>query len=159
MTMRWVFAVALAAALATGGCRPGTAATTATATATASQALAPLTIASANGRHAFEVEVARTEAEQERGLMYRTSIPANGGMIFPFSQAKIASFWMKNCPIPEDWLFIREDGTIAKIAENTIPYSLDPITSGEPVIAVLEIAGGRAAELGIVEGDRVIWQR
>ncbi len=153
MKLRSALVLVLAAgALATGACRPGTAATAAT-----TARLVPLTITSANGRHAFKVEVARTEAEQERGLMFRTAIAPDGGMLFPFAQPRVASFWMKNCPIPQDWLFIRADGTVARLAENTVPYSLDPISSGEPVIAVLEIAGGRAAELGIAEDDKVSW--
>jgi uncharacterized membrane protein (UPF0127 family) len=65
---------------------------------------------------------------------------------------------MKNTLIPLDMIFIRADGTIARIAVNTTPYSLDPVGVGEPVTAVLEIAGGRSVELGIEEGDRVGWQ-
>ncbi len=109
--------------------------------------------------HRFSVEVARTEAEQARGLMFRTQIPVDGGMIFPMSPPRMASFWMKDCPVPEDMIFIRADGTIARIAQNTIPYSTDPISSGEPVAAVLELAGGRTSDLGISEGDRVDWSR
>ena len=76
-------------------------------------------------------------------------------MIFPFPQPRMASFWMRNTLIPLDMIFIRADGTIARIAAKTVPHSLEPVSSGEPVAAVLEIAGGRAAELGIGEGDRV----
>ena len=68
-----------------------------------------------------------------------------------------ADFWMKNTPTPLDIAFIRADGTIARLAENTVPFSDTHIPSGEPVAAVLEIVGGRAAELGIAEGDRVSW--
>lgn len=121
-----------------------------------------VTVQSANGPHVFNVEVARTAAEQERGLMYRTNIPADGGMIFtPYPAQgggpREASFWMKNTPSPLDILFIRPDGTIAAIAENTIPYSEDPVKSGEAVSAVLEINGGKAGELGISPGDKVTW--
>lgn len=116
-----------------------------------------LTVGTAHGARVFHVEVARTEAQQERGLMFRTHIAPNAGMVFPFPTPRIASFWMKNCPIPEDMIFIRTDGTIARIAAMTTPYSLDPVSSGEPVAAVLEIAGGRAAQLGIVEGNKVRW--
>jgi hypothetical protein len=70
---------------------------------------------------------------------------------------RAASFWMKNTPTPLDIVFIRADGTIARIAENTIPFSETQVPSGEPVAAVLELVGGRAAELGIAEGDRVTW--
>jgi uncharacterized membrane protein (UPF0127 family) len=121
-----------------------------------------LTVTSSNGAHAFTVETAKTEQEQQRGLMFRTEIPANGGMLFaPYppdgGAPKEASFWMKNTPSPLDIIFIRADGTIATIAENTVPFSEAPIPSGEPVAAVLEIKGGRAAELGIAEGDKVTW--
>lgn len=121
-----------------------------------------LTIQSANGSHVFAVETARTKEEQERGLMFRTDIPPNGGMVFaPYppegGAPREANFWMKNTPSPLDILFIRADGSIARIAENTIPQSETPIPSGEPVSAVLEIRGGRALDLGIAEGDHVVW--
>jgi hypothetical protein len=94
--------------------------------------------------------------------MFRTNIPADGGMIFtPYpangTGPREASFWMKNTPSALDIIFIRPDGTIARIAENVVPYSETPVKSGEPVSAVLEINGGRAAELGIAPGDKVRW--
>lgn len=119
--------------------------------------LVELAIETAGGRRAFLVEMARTEAEQERGLMFRTTLAADRGMLFPYDPPRVASFWMKNTYIPLDMIFIRPDGTIARIAENTIPESLDPVSAGEPVIAVLEIAGGNAAAQGIAEGDKVNW--
>lgn len=122
-------------------------------------ATVPLSISSSGKVHRFSVEVARTEAEQERGLMFRDKLAPNGGMIFPMEPPRVASFWMKNTVIPLDMIFIRADGTIARIAAETIPYSLAPVTSGEPVAAVLEIAGGRAGELGISEDDKVEWPR
>lgn len=120
--------------------------------------LVPLEIASSGGRHHFTVEVARTPDQQGQGLMFRTALAADEGMIFPFPQPRMASFWMHNTLIPLDMIFIRADGTIARVAANTVPRSDESISSGEPVTAVLEIKGGRAAELGIVEGDRVSWQ-
>jgi len=122
----------------------------------------PLTITSSNGAHDFVVEVAKTSAEQERGLMYRTNIPKDGGMIFaPYPPEgggpREATFWMKNTPSPLDIIFIRADGTIARIAENAVPFSEDKIPSGEPIAAVLELNGGRAAELGVAEDDKVTW--
>ena len=118
-----------------------------------------LTVRSAGAAHTFNVEVARTPDEQARGLMFRTSLAKNGGMIFPFDPPRPASFWMKNTLIPLDMIFIRSDGSIARIADNAVPESLEPVVSGEPVAAVLEIGGGRAAELGIAEGDQVTWPR
>jgi uncharacterized membrane protein (UPF0127 family) len=119
----------------------------------------PLTIHSANGDHRFTVEVAAAAEEQETGLMFRHSLAGNRGMIFPYDPPRNVAFWMKNTLIPLDMVFIRGDGRIARIAPNTVPQSLDPVPGGEPVAAVLEIRGGRAAELGIREGDRVEWAR
>jgi uncharacterized membrane protein (UPF0127 family) len=117
----------------------------------------PLVVDGARGQHRFTVEVARTPEQQERGLMFRTALPPMGGMIFPFDEARPARFWMRNTPLPLDIIFIRQGGTIARIAARATPQSLDLIESGEPVVAVLEIAGGEAARLGIAEGDRVRW--
>ena len=117
----------------------------------------PLTIESRGKRHAFIVEIARTPQEQALGLMNRQTLSPNRGMIFPYEPAQPVAFWMKNTLIPLDMIFIRPDGTIGSIAANTVPLSLEPVPSGEPVEAVLEIAGGRSAELGLSAGDKVSW--
>jgi uncharacterized membrane protein (UPF0127 family) len=117
-----------------------------------------VTVETQGGARLFQVEVARTPDEQERGLKFRRSLPENGGMIFPIDPVTIASFWMKNTPIALDILFIRPDGSIASLHERALPYSTDIIDSGEPVGAVLEIPGGSAAALGIHRGDKVRWQ-
>jgi uncharacterized membrane protein (UPF0127 family) len=121
-------------------------------------------VKSAKGRHTFHVEVARTPAEQSRGLSFRKGLAKDGGMIFtPYPEdggpPREASFWMKDTSMALDIIFIRADGTIARIARNAAPLSVNPILSGEPVAAVLEILGGRAAELGIAEGDQVSWPK
>lgn len=120
-------------------------------------ALVPLGIATKHGERHFHVEVARTEEEQARGLMFRTVVARTSGMLFPFGEARPASFWMKNTLVPLDMLFIRADGTIARIAARTKPQTFDLVDSGEPVIAVLELAGGVAAKQHIVAGDHVRW--
>jgi len=135
------------------GCMPG---------AVAGQSVAglqqvTLCVTSAAKTHSFTVEAARTSAEQARGLMFRTELADNMGMIFPFPEPRVASFWMKNTVIPLDIIFVRADGTIESIADNTVPYSTTPVVSGAPVAAVLELRGGLAAELGIVSGDKVQW--
>ncbi len=126
--------------------------------------IVPVTIAGAGGRHIFRAELATTAAEQAKGLMYRTSLAPDFGMLFaPYPAGggapQVARFWMKDTPSPLDIVFIRADGTIARIAENTMPFSEAPVSSGEPVAAVLEVPGGRTAELGIGEGDRVTWPK
>lgn len=154
------FAHALAAALA--ACSPQPAPSAPAPQATALQVpqsgleTVPLTITSAAGIHRFTVEVARTPDQQQHGMMFRTSIAPDRGMLFPYDQPRDVAFWMKNTLIPLDLLFIRADGTIARIS-TAVPHSEELVPSGEPVAAVLEIAGGRAAELGISEGDKVTW--
>ena len=118
----------------------------------------PLTIRSASGLHRFTVEVAATPEQQERGLMFVKSLAANRGMVFPYDPPEDVSFWMKNTLITLDMLFIRADGTIARIV-TAKALDLTAIPAGEPVAAVLEIRGGRAAELGIKTGDRVDWHQ
>jgi uncharacterized membrane protein (UPF0127 family) len=117
-----------------------------------------LTISGSGRRsHVFAVEVARTGAQQEQGLMNRRSLAPDAGMLFPFDPPRPPSFWMRNTLIPLDMIFIRPDGAIARIAANTVPLSERPVGVPEPMTAVLELRGGRAAELGIREGDRVSW--
>jgi uncharacterized membrane protein (UPF0127 family) len=120
----------------------------------------PLTVTTAEGaKHRFTVEVARTPEEQARGLMERQSLAPDRGMIFPYEQPQPVAFWMKNTLIPLDMIFVAPGGRILRVEANTVPLSLDPVGSGEAVEAVLEIAGGRSAELGIAAGDRVEWKR
>jgi uncharacterized membrane protein (UPF0127 family) len=117
----------------------------------------PVVITTAKGAHRFDVEVAATPQEQEKGLMFRKALPENGGMLFPMDPPRTASFWMKDTLIPLDMVFIHTDGTIAFLKSNAQPYSRIPVSAGVPVAAVLELRGGRAAELGIAEGDVVHW--
>lgn len=118
---------------------------------------ARLTIHSGDRRHKFVVEVARTPQEQARGLMFRQSLAPDRGMLFPYDPPQPASFWMKDTLIPLDIIFIGPDRRISGIAANTVPLSLESVPAPGPVSAVLEIAGGRSAELGITAGDTVEW--
>lgn len=117
----------------------------------------PLTVMSANGARTFAVEVARTANEQARGLMFRQAMGPDEGMIFPMKPPRSASFWMRNTLIPLDIIFVGRDGRVLDIAANAVPHDETPLASGGPVSAVLELNGGRAAELGIREGDLVRW--
>jgi uncharacterized membrane protein (UPF0127 family) len=120
------------------------------------QALEALAIVLQGGqRQTFQVEVARNDADRAQGLMFRRSMPADQGMLFDFKRVEPVSMWMQNTYIPLDMLFIRPDGTIARIAANTEPLSTRTIPSGEPVLAVLELNAGTAARLGIKPGDRI----
>jgi uncharacterized protein len=117
--------------------------------------LQPLEIASKSGVHVFAVELASTPQEQATGLMFRRELPEGRGMLFDFHRDQPTSFWMKNTYIPLDMIFIRGDGRILRIAENTVPLSETLIPSGGPVRAVLEVIAGTAKRLGIAPGDRV----
>jgi uncharacterized protein len=114
-----------------------------------------LEIASKTGVHIFSVEIADSEAEREKGLMFRKKLPEGQGMLFDFHNEQDVSFWMQNTYIPLDMIFIRGDGTILRVAENTEPLSTRLVPSGGPVLAVLEVIGGTAHKLGIAAGDRV----
>ena len=116
----------------------------------------PLTITDDNGHaHAFQVELAMTPQQQETGLMFRKAVQAESGMLFIFPTVQPEPFWMKNTLVPLDMVFINPDGTIRAIAENTVPFSLAPVDSGGPVMAVLELQGGITAKEAISVGDRV----
>jgi uncharacterized protein len=113
-------------------------------------------IVTANGdRHAFSAHIAATPEARRRGLMYVTRLEPDEGMLFDFESPRPVGMWMKNTPLSLDMLFIKTDGEIARIAARTHPFSTELISSGVEVRAVLEINGGRAAELGIAAGDRV----
>jgi len=103
----------------------------------------------------FVVEVARTQEEHARGLMNRTSLPQENGMLFVFECSNMRYFWMENTLIPLDMIFISGDGQILSIRENTTPMSTDIISSGSPCMYVLEVNGGICQKDGISVGDRV----
>jgi uncharacterized membrane protein (UPF0127 family) len=117
--------------------------------------LQPLEIAGKNGVHMFAVELALTPEEQAKGLMFRRELPEGQGMLFDFGDEETREFWMKNTYIPLDMIFIRADGRIAKIAQNTVPLSEARISSDRPVRGVLEVIAGTTRKLGIMAGDRV----
>ncbi len=114
-----------------------------------------LEIASKTGVHPFMVELAVTPEETARGLMFRKELPEGRGMLFDFKSERPVEFWMKNTPLSLDIIFIRADGRILRIAENTEPFSERLIPSGGPVRGVLEVIAGTSRKLGIAPGDRV----
>jgi uncharacterized membrane protein (UPF0127 family) len=117
---------------------------------------ATLEIVTKGGVRAFTVELATNDAERERGLMFRKELPEGRGMLFDFHEERPVAFWMHNTYIPLDMIFIRADGRILSIAENTTPLSDRLVPSGGPVRAVLEVIGGTARKLGIAPGDGVV---
>lgn len=114
-------------------------------------------IVGSSGAHRFDVEIAATPEQQKTGMMFRRNVPPNAGMLFPYDPPQYAAFWMKNTYAPLDLIFIGEDRRVSSIIAEAEPMSLDMLMATAPVIAVLEIRGGRAAELGIQAGDRVNW--
>mgnify|MGYP000331605612 CR=1 FL=1 len=124
--------------------------------APAQNATQKLLIESGDRIHEFNVEIADSNEERRVGLMYRTELPVDGGMLFDFGPTpEPLSMWMKNTLIPLDMAFIAKDGRIVHIAAETTPRSLASIASGAPAVAVLEVNGGRFAALGIRAGDVV----
>jgi uncharacterized membrane protein (UPF0127 family) len=117
--------------------------------------LRTLEIASSTGVHAFTVEIADNDAARAKGLMYRKTLPEGTGMLFDFGREQDVAFWMENTYISLDMIFIRGDGRILRIAENTEPLSTRIIPSGGPVLAVLEVIAGTTRKFGIAAGDRV----
>ncbi len=117
--------------------------------------LEPLEVVTPKGVTKFLVEFVDTDAGRQRGLMYRTSLAPDRGMLFDFKAEQELAFWMKNTLIPLDMIYIRADGRVLSIARNAVPRSLAPVPSGGPARAVLEIPGGRAAEIGLLPGDRI----
>ena len=157
------FGVFALAACSTQGAGPGGEATTAVSQEPGVHPISglpviPLTATGADGRaHAFRVEVAATGEQQQRGLMFRTQMGADEGMIFPLAQVRMASFWMHNTVIPLDIVFIGPDHKVINISANAVPYSEESRPSAAPAMAVLELNGGRAAALGIGPGATVQW--
>jgi len=117
--------------------------------------VAPLSVVTAKGTFHFQVEVAATDTSRERGLMFRKSLGPAEGMLFDFKSPQEVAFWMKNTLIPLDMLFVAPDGRIIAIARQAPPMSEAPIPSGGAVLGVVELRGGRAAEIGAQPGDQV----
>ncbi|OAF19604.1 DUF192 domain-containing protein [Bradyrhizobium neotropicale] len=115
----------------------------------------PLEIVTKNGVQVFSVEMATTEEEKQTGLMYRKELADGKGMLFDFNPEQEVSMWMKNTYISLDMIFIRADGRILRIAENTEPFSTKIISSQGLARAVLEVPAGTAQKYGIRPGDRV----
>lgn len=115
-----------------------------------------LTIITVTGSHRFNVEIARTPTQMERGLMFRRSLAANAGMLFDFGADRPSAMWMKNTYVPLDMIFIHRDGRVESIHYGAEPRSTRTITSRGPVRAVLEVRAGIAKLLGIRPGDRLV---
>ena len=115
-----------------------------------------LVIVAPPGRHAFDVEIAATAADRERGLMFRRNLAPDAGMLFDYGAPTRVSMWMKNTYIPLDMLYVADDGRIIHIVERTIPHSLTPLSAARPVRAVLELNAGTAARLELRLGDTIL---
>lgn len=118
--------------------------------------LQPLSLTTSRGRFDFKVEDADTPHEREIGMMCRKGLAADRGMLFDFRKpTNNVAFWMRNTLIPLDIVFIRPDGRVLSIARSARPLDETPLPAGGPIRAVLELAGGRAAQIGLLPGDKV----
>ncbi len=108
------------------------------------------------GQARFTVTVADDEAERNRGLMFQDTLPRSSGMLFVYPEpSDTIGFWMKNTLIPLDMIFLDDTGTVRKVHSNAVPHDENPIFGGDDIIAVLEINGGMAEVMGIVEGSQM----
>lgn len=114
-----------------------------------------LKLITATGAHAFEIEVAETDEQKARGLMFRRTLEPNTGMLFPYSPPQEITMWMKNTYISLDMVFIKADGSVLRVATGTEPFSEKVIASEGDAVAVLEVIAGTAARIGIKPGDKV----
>jgi uncharacterized protein len=117
-----------------------------------------LSIVSETSATLFAAEIADTDELRSRGLMFRHLLPSDRAMLFDFGTPRPAAMWMKNTYISLDMLFVRTDGTIAALAENTEPLSTQVISVDEPVKGVVELAAGTVKRLGIKRNDKVYHQ-
>ena len=115
----------------------------------------PLSIVTDTTATLFSAEIADNDELRERGLMFRHVLPQNQAMLFDFGKPRPAAMWMKNTYISLDMLFVRADGTIAALAENTEPFSTQIISVEEPVKGVVELPSGTVKRLGIKRDDKV----
>jgi len=118
--------------------------------------LEPLQLRTGRGVQSFMVEIADSAREREYGLMCRRAIAADRGMLFLFPRAEPQAFWMRNTLIPLDIIYIGADGTVISIVRNAQPLDERPQPSAGPAKFVLELAAGRAAQVGLLPGDRVL---
>lgn len=116
-----------------------------------------LVLRTESGAHSYAVEVAVTDIEKARGLMFRRSLPEDSGMLFSYDPPQAVTMWMRNTYIPLDMIFIAPDGRVHRIEANTEPFSTDVISSGGKVAAVLELNAGQAEKIGLRPGDRVVY--
>jgi uncharacterized membrane protein (UPF0127 family) len=117
----------------------------------------PMIVQTAAGKRInFTVEIADTNEQRQRGLMYRKEMAADAGMIFDFGASKRVQMWMENTVLPLDMLFVDRAGTVRGIKHDAVPYSRDIIDSVGEVKYVIELNAGAAAKLGISTGDTVV---
>lgn len=114
----------------------------------------PLIVETSAGERSFRIEIADKPSERERGLMFRTNMEDNHGMLFVFEDQRDVGFWMKDTPMPLDLVFISQDGTVKAIRKGE-PFSEAVISPGRPVRFVLELKAGTAERDGIADGDKV----
>ena len=114
-----------------------------------------LLIITATGKHAFALEIAKTNEERAKGLMYRKSMPQDHGMLFIFHDERPISMWMKNTLIPLDMIFLSGEGIVTSIVQDTTPLSEEIITSDRPAQAVIEVNAGVTKKIALAPGDKI----
>ena len=116
-------------------------------------------VANAPACYRFDIYLALDGEQQRRGLMFVRKLDPWSGMLFVYPSEDIRSMWMKNTYISLDMVFARHDGTVSSVVRNTVPRSLESISSSEPVSFVLELNAGTTERLSIDAGSQLIWDR
>lgn len=154
--MQWVRRLAIACGLLLlAGIGPAILPPSVVSPAAAQERAKVATLVTASARHAFTVEVAADDASRSQGLMFRTQMAADAGMLFDFQVERELGFWMRNTYVSLDMIFIRADGRVHRIAENTTPLSEVTVPSAGPCRFVLEVVAGTARRIGLKPGDRL----
>ncbi len=114
-----------------------------------------VTVTTETGDIAFATEIATNDETRSRGLMFRRSMGEREAMLFHWPTPRVVSMWMRNTYLSLDMLFVTADGTVVHIEADTVPQSLDVLSAGREVSAVMELVAGTAAQLGIKPGSRL----
>ena len=112
-------------------------------------------VTSDRGDIAFATEIATSDETRSRGLMFRRSMGEREAMLFHWPSPRVVSMWMRNTYLSLDMLFVTADGTVVHVQADTVPESLQVLSAGREVSAVMEVVAGTAAKLGIRPGSRL----
>jgi len=107
----------------------------------------------------IDIEIAETEQARITGMMGRSGIPPQSGMLFIMDDVDARGFWMKNTPLPLDIIFVGPDSQVINVVKRTTPFSVEVILPTAPKKYVVELRAGVSDRLGITDSTRIVWNR